>query len=164
MTESPNGGLLDFEEIDLDKINFKGKNAGLAWKLEQAGVNIKIARYILYFLGVIMCFPVLYTYFFIKSDLIMAVIGLLLALPFLLGGFYIKKYPILAISIPLLLYCVYIAILFLGLGARIGAWDIALAVIMGIGLYNAVKASKIRKQLTEAVRKDPSLRVYKTDN
>lgn len=146
--------FLKNSEIDFSEIKFSGKLAGKAWKLEQAIKKINQARIVLFVLGGLITALMLFLTF--KTGFLLDyVLSLIIGLIFIGCGFMVKKYPIPSIAIPLALYISVQLIDFMLNNSNLyrgSAWKVAIVFFLGYGIYNAVVASKIKKELIEAAK------------
>ena len=152
------GENIDWNKVDLSKVKFKGKNAGLAWKLEQAKDQINRARWIL---AAIAGFQLIGLITVLTSNI--PVSGLVkgayivIIAGFLIAALITPKFPVITLGVSFLFYLLYallstaVAISTTG-GPRGVVWLVVILAFLGVGLYYAISSQKIKKQLIAALQ------------
>lgn len=142
-------------EVDFTEVTFSGKLAGKAWKLEQAIEKINRARVVLFILGGLILLPTLFIISSIGFEPEFSMV-LLMGAIFIVCGFLVKRYPIGSILIPLVLYVLTQVIAVVSFGSNLyrgSAWKLVIVFLLGYGLYSAIVATRIKKDLIIAANK-----------
>lgn len=133
---------------------YTGELAGLAWKLEQAEDNIKIARKILYALAGLIILGSLLSMAMSKSfSLFVFIPALVIASFYGVCGYISQQRPVLGLGLALGAYLVYVLImgLLIPLSLAQGViWKIVIILSLSFGIYNAVKGTRLKREIQKA--------------
>ncbi|MEL6636244.1 MAG: hypothetical protein AAFW73_08170 [Bacteroidota bacterium] len=153
-----------FHEVDLKAVKFLGTLAGRSWQHEQALGHLQRARLSLYLMAAAVFYPVLVYFLMEPSAPIVIVLERLILAAVLVGcGRLFKWLRLVALLIPFLLVGLMILnYLFNGLSFSIWrfAFNTALWLLMGIGIYYHFVEQRLRRELLAAIeRRDPEVRL-----
>jgi len=145
-------------KTDLSKYVFRGKLAGKSWKREQALDRLKMARTVIFGMSLIMFYPVFMNYLGSGTlDWVWFIERLIFSIILIFCGVFYNKFRLAASIIALLpvALVLYTNIIYIHqVSTRVIGFNVAIFVLILVGIYFHFQEKKLSKLLKEEVRKD----------
>ena len=142
-----------------EKKRYRGKLAGLAWKVEQAESRIKIAGKFLYLLAAFNLIPIIPDIFNKSFDVFIVLPTLIIVIVFIGCAFLSKKNPVLAFALALVFYWALLVLEYMIMPEsffRGSLWKFIFSIALLIGLFNAIHGINLKKKLEKEALKQES--------
>jgi len=152
--------LDDQSSFSPEKKRYRGKLAGLAWKVEQAEGRIKIASKFLYLMAAFNLVPLIPYLTSNGFDMYVVVSSLIIVLAFIGCGFLSRKKPVLAFVVALIFYWGLLLLEYIIAPQSFFQgylWKAVFSAALIIGLFNGIHGISLKKKLErEALKQEMS--------